>query len=49
MVETKGINQGRILGRDTTLMSRRRSVDEAKKEVIVENDVAISASLKILF
>ena len=24
VVETKGINQGRILGRDTTLMSRRQ-------------------------
>ena len=36
VVETKGINQGRILGRDTTLMSRRRSVDEATKEVAVE-------------
>ena len=36
VVETKGINQGRILSRDTTLMSRRESVDEATKEVAVE-------------
>ena len=36
VVETKGINQGRILGCNTTLMSRRGSVDEATKEVAVE-------------
>ena len=36
VVETKGINQGRILSRDTTLMSQGGSVDEATKEVAVE-------------
>ena len=36
VIETKGINQGRILGRDTSLMSRRGSIDEATKEVVVE-------------
>ena len=36
VVETKGINQGRILGRDTTLMSRHGSIYDAIKEVAVE-------------